>query len=60
MVASDIDGYRTVARDDVEALLVPPGDPDALRDALRGLLDDRCAPRRDGRRPDVPAPTSSR
>jgi phosphatidylinositol alpha-mannosyltransferase len=40
LVASDIDGYRTVSRDDREALLVPPGDTDALRHALRALLDD--------------------
>jgi phosphatidylinositol alpha-mannosyltransferase len=39
-VASDIDGYRTVSRADREALLVPPGDADALRGALRSLLDD--------------------
>ena len=35
VVASDIDGYRTVARHDQEAVLVPPNEPDALRDALR-------------------------
>jgi phosphatidylinositol alpha-mannosyltransferase len=40
VVASDIDGYRTVSRSDQEALLVPPGDADALRIALRALLDD--------------------
>jgi phosphatidyl-myo-inositol alpha-mannosyltransferase len=40
LVASDIDGYRTVSRADREALLVPPGDADALRSALRALLDD--------------------
>jgi phosphatidylinositol alpha-mannosyltransferase len=40
LVASDIDGYRTVSRADQEAILVPPGDADALRDALRALLDD--------------------
>jgi phosphatidylinositol alpha-mannosyltransferase len=40
VVASDIDGYRTVARDEREALLVPAGDPDALRGALCRLLDD--------------------
>jgi phosphatidylinositol alpha-mannosyltransferase len=40
VVASDIDGYRTVSRHDQEALLVPPGDADALRVALRTLLDD--------------------
>ena len=40
VVASAIDGYANVARPDREALLVPAGDPDALRDALRTLLDD--------------------
>jgi phosphatidylinositol alpha-mannosyltransferase len=40
VVASDIDGYRTVSRADREALLVPPGDASALRDALATLLDD--------------------
>lgn len=39
-IASDIPGYRSVARPDREALIVPPGDPDALRLALRRLLDD--------------------
>jgi phosphatidyl-myo-inositol alpha-mannosyltransferase len=43
VVASDIDGYRTVARDGVEARLVPPGDPDALARALAVVLDDRDA-----------------
>jgi phosphatidylinositol alpha-mannosyltransferase len=40
VVASDIDGYRNVARDAVDARLVRPGDPMALRDALQELLDD--------------------
>jgi phosphatidylinositol alpha-mannosyltransferase len=40
VVASDIDGYRDVARDRREALLVPPGDVDALVVGLRRLLDD--------------------
>jgi phosphatidylinositol alpha-mannosyltransferase len=40
IVASDIEGYRNVARGGSEALLVPPGDPVALRDALRTMLDD--------------------
>jgi phosphatidylinositol alpha-mannosyltransferase len=40
LVASDIDGYRTVSRADREALLVPPGDVSRLRGALRALLDD--------------------
>ncbi len=40
VVASDIDGYRDVARDRVEAVLVAPGDPVALRGAIGRLLDD--------------------
>jgi phosphatidyl-myo-inositol alpha-mannosyltransferase len=45
VVASDIDGYRNVARANRDALLVRPNDPAALRDALRRALDD---PRRRG------------
>lgn len=40
VVATDIPGYRNVARQDREALLVPPEDPGALRAALQRLLDD--------------------
>jgi phosphatidylinositol alpha-mannosyltransferase len=40
IVASAIDGYQNVARADREGVLVPPGDADALRRALRCLLDD--------------------
>jgi phosphatidylinositol alpha-mannosyltransferase len=40
VIASDIAGYRNVARAGEDALLVPPGDVDALRDGLRALLDD--------------------
>jgi phosphatidylinositol alpha-mannosyltransferase len=40
IVASDIDGYRDVARDGLEALLVPPGDAEALVAAVREVLDD--------------------
>lgn len=40
VVASDLDGYRNVATDGVDALLVPPGDPIALADAIRRLVDD--------------------
>lgn len=40
IVASDIAGYRDVARNGLEALLVQPGDPGALVGAVRRLLDD--------------------
>jgi phosphatidyl-myo-inositol alpha-mannosyltransferase len=40
VVASSLDGYRNVATHDVDAVLVPPGDADALGAALRSLLDD--------------------
>lgn len=40
IVASDISGYRDVARDGREALLVPPGDPAALAAAVERLLAD--------------------
>jgi phosphatidylinositol alpha-mannosyltransferase len=40
IVASDLPGYRNVARPDVDALLVPPGDVRALVAALRRVLTD--------------------
>jgi phosphatidylinositol alpha-mannosyltransferase len=40
IVASSIDGYSNVARADRDALLVPPGDAEALRMALQRVLDD--------------------
>jgi len=40
VVASDIEGYRNVARAQQDALLFEGGDAGALRDALRSLLDD--------------------
>jgi phosphatidylinositol alpha-mannosyltransferase len=40
VIASDLTGYRAVARGDNEARLVPPGDVAELRLALRDLLDD--------------------
>ena len=40
VVASDIAGYRDVARDGREALLFPGGDVAALTDGLRRVLDD--------------------
>jgi len=40
VVASDLDGYRNVATDGCDAVLVPPGDVDALRVALAAVLGD--------------------
>jgi phosphatidylinositol alpha-mannosyltransferase len=40
VVASDIDGFRNVARADRDALLVDPDDPGALRGVLQRVLDD--------------------
>jgi phosphatidylinositol alpha-mannosyltransferase len=40
IVASDLPGYRNVARPDEHALLVEPGDPRALAAALSRVLDD--------------------
>jgi phosphatidylinositol alpha-mannosyltransferase len=40
LVASDIPGYAAVARDGIEAVLVPPEEPAALAAALAGLLTD--------------------
>ncbi len=40
IVASDLPGYRSVARDGKEALLVPPGDPQALAAAIRRVLEE--------------------
>ncbi len=41
VVASDLPGYRTVATDGVDAVLVPPGDAGALAEGLRAVLGDR-------------------
>jgi phosphatidylinositol alpha-mannosyltransferase len=40
VVASDLAGYRNVATDGVDAVLVPPGDAGALADAVRRVLVD--------------------
>lgn len=40
VVATDIPGYREVIRPDTNGLLVPPGDWEALADALERLLGD--------------------
>jgi phosphatidylinositol alpha-mannosyltransferase len=46
VVASDIDGYRTVMTDGREGLMVPPCDPPALARAIVKILLDRAAARR--------------
>ncbi len=43
IVASDLPGYRRVVRTGVDALLVPPGDVEALAGALRLVLTDSAA-----------------
>ncbi len=40
IVASDIDGYRNVATDQVDAVLVEPGNPNALAQALTRVIGD--------------------
>lgn len=40
VVASDVGGVREAVVDGVTGFLVPPGDPDALRDRLRRLAGD--------------------
>ena len=46
VVAGDIAGYRNVARPGRDALLVPPGDADALADAIDRVLSDGALSRR--------------
>jgi phosphatidylinositol alpha-mannosyltransferase len=41
VVASALDGYRNVATDGVDALLVPPGDPVALAAGITTAITDR-------------------
>ncbi|MHB8669289.1 MAG: glycosyltransferase family 4 protein [Acidimicrobiales bacterium] len=41
VVASDLPGYRNVARPGRDAVLVPPGDPEALAATLESVLSDR-------------------
>src|SRR6185437_14350538 len=40
VVASDIAGYRDVVHNGVDGVLVPPGDPQALAEALRDFYDE--------------------
>ena len=42
VVASALDGYRNVATDGVDSILVEPGDRAALADALRSIVNDRA------------------
>jgi glycosyltransferase involved in cell wall biosynthesis len=58
VVASDIDGYRDVAGD--HAVLVPPGDPVALAEAVDGELSGRLAPQEGGPGADTGDPVASR
>jgi phosphatidylinositol alpha-mannosyltransferase len=46
IVASDLPGYRNVARPDEEAVLVPPGEPKALAGAITRVLEDGSLRRR--------------
>lgn len=46
IVASSLDGYRNVATDDVDAVLVAPGDAPALAAALDRVLGDPVLARR--------------
>ena len=40
VVASALNGYRNVATDGLDAVLIPPGDPDSLGEALVRVLGD--------------------
>ncbi len=40
VIASDIAGYRDVVRDGIDGILLPPGDPQAIADALFSLWLD--------------------
>jgi phosphatidyl-myo-inositol alpha-mannosyltransferase len=55
VVASSLDGYRNVATHDVDALLVEPGDVEALGAALRRVATDGELARRLRRRGDARA-----
>lgn len=46
--ATDVPGCRSIARQDLNALLVPPDDPEALADALQRLAEDPAMRKRFG------------
>ena len=46
LVATDTPGCRDIAREGINALLVPPGDPDKLADAIERLAADAGLRRR--------------
>ena len=46
IVASNLPSIREVLHDNIDALLVEPGDPEALAAAIRRLLEDRTLARR--------------
>jgi glycosyltransferase involved in cell wall biosynthesis len=48
VVATAVDGTPEIVRDGQTGLLVPPGDPSALADALARVLDDAALARRMG------------
>ena len=60
VVASALDGYRNVATDGVDALLVEPGDADGAGQRPRPGAHRRAARRRGCGRPAPPAPRTSR
>jgi phosphatidylinositol alpha-mannosyltransferase len=55
VVASALDGYRNVATDGVDSLLVEPGDAHALAGALRAVIEDSTLSERLRERGDVRA-----
>jgi glycosyltransferase involved in cell wall biosynthesis len=49
LIATDVPGCREIARQDVNALLVPPDDPESLANAIEVLMKDRSLRLRFGR-----------